>query len=294
MSTPVGHSWRQALQPTQSAMAAAMSGEVKASGPSWPDERQPEAVGAAPGQVLLVAGGAVARAHRAAGELAAGAVAVAHLDGAGEAAPVRPVERRRRAARRPRSRRRSGAARGRPSRTARTILPGFRRPAGSKASLTASKARTRRGPNMRSWNSEREMPSPCSPECEPSKRRTSSKASSAIARIARRPAGCVQVEDRAHVQAADRGVGVPGAAGAVAGEELGDRLGVVGEVVERHGAVLDEADRLGVALGRHHDVEAGLAHLPDGALSRRVGHLDDGVGEAVVGHAGVEAFEAAP
>jgi hypothetical protein len=66
-------------------------------------------------------------------------------------------------------------------------LPGFSRFSGSKPSFTSSKAATSRGPNIRSWNSEREMPSPCSPECEPSKRRTRSQAASAIARIARTP-----------------------------------------------------------------------------------------------------------
>ena len=52
-------------------------------------------------------------------------------------------------------------------------------------------------------------------------------------------------------------------------EHLGEPLGVLGEVLERHRAVLDERDRLPVALHRHHDVEAGLAHLPERALERR-------------------------
>jgi hypothetical protein len=46
-------------------------------------------------------------------------------------------------------------------------------------------------------------------------------ASSAMARIARTPSG-LDVEDRPHVQAADGGVGVPGAARAVPGEDLGE------------------------------------------------------------------------
>ena len=52
-------------------------------------------------------------------------------------------------------------------------------------------------------------------------------------------------------------------------EHLGQRIGVVGQVLERHRAVLDEADRLAVALQAHHDVEAGLAHLPQVLLRRR-------------------------
>ena len=37
MSTPVGHSRRQALHDTQSSSVAAISSEVSASGPSWPE-----------------------------------------------------------------------------------------------------------------------------------------------------------------------------------------------------------------------------------------------------------------
>ncbi len=36
MSTPVGHSRRQALQETHSCSVSAMASEVSASGPSWP------------------------------------------------------------------------------------------------------------------------------------------------------------------------------------------------------------------------------------------------------------------
>src|SRR5581483_7445694 len=45
-------------------------------------DRQPQRIGAAAGHVLLVTGGAIGWAHDAAGKLAAGAVVVAHLDGA--------------------------------------------------------------------------------------------------------------------------------------------------------------------------------------------------------------------
>ena len=67
-------------------------------------------------------------------------------------------------------------------------------------------------------------------------------------------------------------------------EHLGQRVGVVGEVLERHRAVLDEADRLAVALEAHHDVEAGLAHLPQVLLRRVVGHLDHAARQAEVAH----------
>ena len=100
------------------------------------------------------------------------------------------------------------------------------------------------------------------------------------------------VEDRPHVQRADRGVRVPGAARAVAREHLGQRVGVLGEVLERDGAVLDEAHRLAVALQAHHDVEAGLANLPEVLLRRVVGHLDDAARQAQVAHQLDQAAEA--
>src|SRR5262249_44355771 len=60
-------------------------------------DRKPQRVGAAAGDVALIAGDAVARAHHAAGQRAAGAVVVAHLDraletaaGAGIGRPVEP------------------------------------------------------------------------------------------------------------------------------------------------------------------------------------------------------------
>ena len=83
-----------------------------------------------------------------------------------------------------------------------------------------------------------------------------------MARIFSR-AVAAHVEDRPHVQRADRGVRVPGAARAVLLEHLREAVGVLGEVLERHRAVLDEGHRLAVALHRHHDVEARLAHFPE-------------------------------
>ena len=61
-----------------------------------PRDREPQRIGAAARDVLLVAGHAIGRAHHAALELAAGAVVVAHLDRALETAAGsrigRPVE----------------------------------------------------------------------------------------------------------------------------------------------------------------------------------------------------------
>ena len=84
-----------------------------------------------------------------------------------------------------------------------------------------------------------------------------------------------QIEHRAHMQAADRGMRIPGAARAVSLEDLGEPRGVIGEMLERHRAVLDEGDRFALLLHRHHDVEAGGAHFGDAGLQFRIEHLDD-------------------
>ena len=70
-----------------------------------------------------------------------------------------------------------------------------------------------------------------------------------------------QVEYRPHMQAADRSVRIPGAAGAVLFEHVGKPRRIVGEIFERHRTVLDEGNRLSLLLHRHHDIEAGGAHV---------------------------------
>jgi hypothetical protein len=106
------------------------------------------------------------------------------------------------------------------------------------------------------------------------------------------------VEHRADVQGAFRGVGVPGAARAVAFEQLGQTIGVVGEVFERDGAVFDEGDWFALLLHGHHDVEAGGAQVGDGGLEGGVQHFDHAApvgaraieAEAEIAHHGGEAL----
>ena len=45
--------------------------------------------------------------------------------------------------------------------------------------------------------------------------------------------------------------------------------GIVGEMRQRHRAILDEGDRLALLLHRHHDVEAGGAEIGDAGLQAR-------------------------
>ena len=93
----------------------------------------------------------------------------------------------------------------------------------------------------------------------------------------------LHVQHGPDVQRAHRRVGVPRAARAVLRKHFVDPARVLREMLERHGAILDERHGLSVALHRHHDVQPGLADLPDVALLPRVGHLHHGVGQPAVG-----------
>ena len=169
-------------------------------------------------------------------------------------------------------------------RSGRTILPGLNRPPGSKASLTSSNAAVSRGAEHRlvelaAHDAVAVLAGVRAPV----------PADHLEAFLRDRPHGArafggLQVDDGAHVQGAHRGMRVPGAAGAVAGEDFVEAAGVLGEVFQAHRAVLDERDRLPVALHRHHDVQARLAHLPDRALERRLHRLHHRAGEAQVRH----------
>ena len=94
----------------------------------------------------------------------------------------------------------------------------------------------------------------------------------------------LQVDHGAYVQATDRGMGVPGARGAMLGENLGQAVGIFGQVLQAHGAVFNEGYRFAVALHGHHDVQAGFAHLPNLGLETGVRGLDHGAGEAQIAH----------
>ncbi len=96
MSTPVGHSRRQALQDDAQLQRLGHLVRGQRIGAKLAGDGEAQRIGAAARDVALVAGDAIARAHHAAGQRAAGAVVVAHLDRALETAAAarigRPVE----------------------------------------------------------------------------------------------------------------------------------------------------------------------------------------------------------
>ena len=92
------------------------------------------------------------------------------------------------------------------------------------------------------------------------------------------------VEDRSHVQRANAGVRIPGSLCAIPVEHFGQPVRVIGQVFKRHRAILNERDGLAVAAHAHHDVQAGLAHLPQGLLLRGARHVDHRARQSQIRH----------
>ena len=259
-------------------------------------EGKPERVGASAGEVHLVAGNAVGGAHHAGVEFAAGAVVVAHLD-RGEQAGARPAGSRLRVVR---PIKRGGEARvggvGRAVAEQHAVVhagraddaAGVERAGGVERILH----RLERADDAGAEHAFVELGAD-----------NAVAVLAAVAALVLAHQGeaflgdgahgadvrrVLHVEDGADVQAADAGVGIPGALGAVLREHVVQALGVVGEIRQVDGAVLDEADGFAVALHGHHDVQPGLAHFGDVGLERRVGRADDGAGVAEIGHGAVQ------
>src|SRR5262249_29184359 len=83
-----------------------------------------------------------------------------------------------------------------------------------------------------------------------------------------------QIEHRPHMQAAHRGMGVPGPARAMAVEYFSQSGGVFGKVLKRHRAIFDERDRLSLLFHRHHDIKTGGAYFSNGGLELRIEDFD--------------------
>ena len=128
------------------------------------------------------------------------------------------------------------------------------------------------------------MPSPCSPECEPLYSRTMAKASSAMARMARTSLSSRRLSTGRTCRQPTAACAYQVPRVPFLSKTSREPRRVIGEMLERHRAILDEGDRFARLLHRHHDVEAGGAHLGDGGLQLRIEHLDHAApfGAAVV------------
>ena len=76
----------------------------------------------------------------------------------------------------------------------------------------------------------------------------------------------LEVHDRPHVQAADRGVSVDAGDGPVAANDLQEAVDVVAQLLGRDSGVLHERQRLVVALHRHRQPERRFTQAPNASL----------------------------
>ncbi len=238
-------------------------------------EGEAQHVGAASRRVLLVAGGAVGGAHHAPRQLAAGAVIVAHLDRAGEplgpAGEGRPVERR--------LERLDRIIRLVPEQAAVVEagrvddLAGVQHAGGIETRLHLAEGAHQ--PLAVHGGVELGADDAVAVLARVRALEGLHQREGLLGDGAHRPHVLLQleVEHRAHVQAALGGVRVPGALRAVLGEHGGELLRVLGEVGQGHRAILDEGHGFARVLHGHHDVEAGRAQVGDRALQLGVEHV---------------------
>ena len=240
--------------------------------PELAGDRQPQRVGAAARDILLVAGRAIGRAHHAALELPAGAVVVAHLDRALKAA--------------------AGAGIGRPVERGLQLADAIvRRIAKQRTVVHFGRIDDLAGIEQIVRIEALLDLAEIGNDARAEHRLVKFGAHQPVAMLAGMRAlvfahhlegffgdGAhrldvlfeLQIEHRAHMQAAFGGVRIHGAAGAVLGEDGVEPLGIVGEMRQRHRAILDKGDRLALLLHRHHDVEAGGAEIGDRRSAARV------------------------
>ena len=246
-----------------------------------PADRQAQRIRPTTRHMLLVAGRAVARAHGARVEFPAGTVVVAHLDGASQTTGVFPVECRFNFL--------SFVIRLVPEQRTVILLGRVHDLAGIHQSLRIK---------------QRFDFAQCRRQTRPKKRRNPFGAHQTVAVFARigtlvfaHQLRCFlgnrahlygtigfHIEDRPHMQAADRGMCIPGAFGAVFLKYLGQASRVFSKVRQRHRAVFDKTNRFAVALHRHHDIEAGLAHFPNRLLQIGIGDFHHTARKSQVSH----------
>ena len=229
-------------------------------------QRRPERVGPAAGRMLLVHGGVIGGAHGSGHALAADARAVAHLDGSREPALGREIQ--------------FGVDGERPVIAAPPEIPGQ---VGSVHDL----ARIQDVPRVeRPLEFQEPLVDPVAeqPAVVPATRDpVAMLARHGTAMIHHQPEDLVgdrrhlpharrvfQVDHRAHVQAADRGVAVIAAVRVVLLEDFAKAFQETPHAFDRHRRVLHESDRLVVSLHRHQDAEGFLPDAPDLGLPGRV------------------------
>ena len=169
ISTPVGHSRLQALQDTHSFMVSAMSGLAKASAPSWPESARRRLLARPRVESISF------RVTRKDGHITPPVnlrqlPLLLHISTAPCRPPAAPGQADQFNLVGNESILYPGAKRNRWRSSilgALVILPGFMMFSGSNMRFTSANSPAIFAPNITALNSERAMPSPCSPECDP-------------------------------------------------------------------------------------------------------------------------------
>ena len=169
ISTPVGHSRLHPLQDTHNFIVSAMSSLAIASGPNWPD-RASRSVLARPRVLSFSSPVTRNDGHITPPSSLRQAPLLLHISTAPCIPPAAPGQADQSSCVGNSSTEYPGAKRNSSRASifgASIILPGLNKPCGSNKVLTLRNSSTIFGPNITSLNSDRTIPSPCSPEWDP-------------------------------------------------------------------------------------------------------------------------------
>ena len=94
----------------------------------------------------------------------------------------------------------------------------------------------------------------------------------------------LHVQHGAHMQAAHGCVRIPGALGAMLGENLIQLFGVIRQIIQTDRAIFNEGNRFPIALHGHHDIEASFTHLSNRCLKACISGAHHLAGMAQIRH----------
>ena len=94
----------------------------------------------------------------------------------------------------------------------------------------------------------------------------------------------LHVQHRPHMQAAHGRMRIPGALGAMLGENLIQLFGVIGQIIQTDGAIFNEGNWFPIPLHGHHDIQASFAHLRNRGLKPGIGGAHHLAGMAQIRH----------
>ena len=255
--------------------------------PQLTRERQAQRIGAPASQMLFIACCAIGWAHDIGIKLPAGAIVVAHLNRAQQAAEragiVRPIQY------------------GRYRRIGGVIWPIAKQAAIIHARRACDAIGVEQGARIKSVlhffkGSDDAIPKHRAMEFRPHNAITMFTGMAALIRAHQREAflgdgahflnvrAILHVQHRPHMQAANRRMRIPGALGAVLGENLIQPFGVIRQIIQTDRAIFNEGNRFPITLHGHHDIQARFAHFRNRGLKAGIGRAYHQAGMAQIRH----------